>query len=110
MVSPLRINAVISGVGPTFRIRFNVENLTENPLLNLGVTYDYDFSIFKMKKPCFFIPCLVPKISYPFEIEVLNIDPNGSGDIIRIYISEKTKSTPLICAQINMPMSELAVD
>jgi len=46
-------------------------------------------------------------VSFPISAEIQSIDENGASDQIKIIISEKGRSLPMIGAIIQMPLSEL---
>ncbi|KAG8437878.1 hypothetical protein GDO86_008540 [Hymenochirus boettgeri] len=52
------------------------------------------------------IPLLVPGLKYPFETYVECCSDKGISDIIKVFVLREGKSTPLITAHINMPVSE----
>ena len=48
---PLKINAQIQGIGPTFKLIIKVQNISNNtPSLNLYMTFTYDEKLYKLAK------------------------------------------------------------
>ncbi|KAL4426877.1 hypothetical protein ABPG74_008801 [Tetrahymena malaccensis] len=105
--SNLRIQADIQGLGPVFKILMKIENLGNQSLQNLVMTYMYDQKLYKIVKPVNNIPFLLPHVSFPVSTEILSIDQNGASDQIKVIITEKNKQVPLIGAIIQIPLSEI---
>jgi hypothetical protein len=78
----------------------------------MGVHVNLAFNeiIYKLKNRNPFVPLLVPNLTYKIDVEVENIDPNGSSDLIKVFVFNKESSIPLITANISMPLSELNLD
>jgi Bardet-Biedl syndrome 1 protein len=48
---PLKLNAQIQGMGPTFKLIVKVQNISSNsPSINLFVTFVYDEKLYKLAK------------------------------------------------------------
>ena len=105
----LRIHSSIVGLGPSFVIHLNVENVSSGPLTGLYVTVNFDPVIYKLVKMPKKIPLLIPNIAYPVDIMIECVDPNGVNDSVRVYICDTKKELPLLGAMIQMPLSEIAV-
>lgn len=104
---PLKMNAVVQGLGPSFKLTLNVQNTAAcRPVMNLAVAFLYDESLYKMKKPYMKIPLLVPGLIYPIETLVECTSDKGISDIIKVFVLHEGKSSPLLTAHINMPVSE----
>lgn len=107
--SNLRLHSSIIGLGPSFIIHLNLENISNKPVSQLYLMINYDHLIYKLKEMPKKIPLLIPNIAYPIDITIENIDVNGSSDSIKVYICDKQKELPLLGAMIQMPLSELAI-
>ncbi|KAG7506443.1 hypothetical protein JOB18_005618 [Solea senegalensis] len=104
---PLKMNAVVQGLGPSFKLTLNVQNTAAcRPVMNLAVSFLYDESLYRMRNPYMRIPLLVPGLVYPVETFVECTSDKGISDIIKVFVLHEGKSRPLLTAHINMPVSE----
>ena len=105
--APLKLNAVVQGLGPAFKLTLNVQNTAASrPILNLTVSFLYDGALYSMRTPYFRIPLLVPGLVYPFETLVECTSDKGISDVIKVFVLHDGKTAPLLTAHINMPVSE----
>ncbi|XP_071370814.1 Bardet-Biedl syndrome 1 protein [Centroberyx affinis] len=104
---PLKMNAVVQGLGPSFKLTLNVQNTAAcRPVMNLAVSFLYDENLYRMRNPYMRIPLLVPGLVYPVETFVECTSDKGISDIIKVFVLHEGKSAPLLTAHINMPVSE----
>uniref|UniRef100_A0A672JCV0 Bardet-Biedl syndrome 1 n=1 Tax=Salarias fasciatus TaxID=181472 RepID=A0A672JCV0_SALFA len=104
---PLKMNAVVQGLGPTFKLTLNVQNTAAcRPVMNLAVSFLYDESLYRVKNPFLRIPLLVPGLIYPIQTFVECTSDKGIADIIKVFVLHEGRSSPLLTAHINMPVSE----
>ncbi|XP_061886580.1 Bardet-Biedl syndrome 1 protein homolog isoform X2 [Entelurus aequoreus] len=104
---PLRMNAVVQGLGPSFKLTLNVQNTAAcRPMVDLAVVFLYDQNLYRMNKPYMKIPLLVPGLLYPVQTLVECTSDKGISDIIKVFVLHQARSTPLLTAHINMPVSE----
>uniref|UniRef100_A0A6Q2YJL0 BBSome complex member BBS1 n=1 Tax=Esox lucius TaxID=8010 RepID=A0A6Q2YJL0_ESOLU len=104
---PLRMNAVVQGLGPSFKLTLNIQNTAVcRPVMNLAISFLYDESLYSMKTAFFKIPLLVPGLNYPIDTFVECLSDKGISDIIKVFVLREGKSAPLLTAHINMPVSE----
>uniref|UniRef100_A0A3B3RH88 Bardet-Biedl syndrome 1 n=1 Tax=Paramormyrops kingsleyae TaxID=1676925 RepID=A0A3B3RH88_9TELE len=107
LTEPLKMNAVVQGLGPTFKLTLYIQNTAAcKPAMGLAVCFLYDQTLYSMKTTFFKIPLLVPGLNYPFETFVECLSDRGISDIIKVFILREGISTPLLTAHINMPVSE----
>ncbi|XP_031168057.1 Bardet-Biedl syndrome 1 protein [Sander lucioperca] len=107
LTEPLKMNAVVQGLGPSFKLTLNVQNTAAcRPVMNLAVSFLYDESLYRMRTPYMRIPLLVPGLIYPIETFVECTSDKGVSDIIKVFVLHEGKSSPLLTAHINMPVSE----
>ncbi|XP_078100878.1 LOW QUALITY PROTEIN: BBSome complex member BBS1 [Sander vitreus] len=107
LTEPLKMNAVVQGLGPSFKLTLNVQNTAAcRPVMNLAVSFLYDESLYRMRTPYMRIPLLVPGLIYPVETFVECTSDKGVSDIIKVFVLHEGKSSPLLTAHINMPVSE----
>ncbi|XP_069036467.1 Bardet-Biedl syndrome 1 protein isoform X2 [Lepisosteus oculatus] len=104
---PLKMNAVVQGLGPSFKLTLNIQNTAAcRPVMNLAVSFLYDESLYSMKSAFFKIPLLIPGLNYPIDTFVECLSDKGISDIIKVFVLHEGKSAPLLTAHINMPVSE----
>ncbi|KAK1154916.1 hypothetical protein AOXY_G27943 [Acipenser oxyrinchus oxyrinchus] len=104
---PLRMNAVVQGLGPSFKLTLNIQNTSAcRPAINLCISFLYDQSLYSMKTAFFKIPLLVPGLNYPIDTFVECLSDKGISDIIKVFVLREGKTAPLLTAHINMPVSE----
>ncbi|XP_047464253.1 Bardet-Biedl syndrome 1 protein [Mugil cephalus] len=104
---PLKMNAVVQGLGPSFKLTLNVQNTAAcRPVMDLAISFLYDESLYRMRNPYMRIPLLVPGLIYPVETFVECTSDKGISDIIKVFVLHEGKSSPLLTAHINMPVSE----
>uniref|UniRef100_A0A673X1U1 BBSome complex member BBS1 n=1 Tax=Salmo trutta TaxID=8032 RepID=A0A673X1U1_SALTR len=104
---PLKMNAVVQGLGPSFKLTLNIQNTAAcRPVMNLAISFLYDESLYSMRTAFFKIPLLVPGLNYPIDTFVECLSDKGISDIIKVFVLREGKSAPLLTAHINMPVSE----
>ncbi|XP_023262134.1 Bardet-Biedl syndrome 1 protein [Seriola lalandi dorsalis] len=104
---PLKMNAVVQGLGPSFKLTLNVQNTAAcRPVMSLAISFLYDESLYRMRNPYMRIPLLVPGLIYPVETFVECTSDKGISDIIKVFVLHEGRSSPLLTAHINMPVSE----
>ncbi|XP_074519217.1 BBSome complex member BBS1 [Halichoeres trimaculatus] len=107
LTEPLKMNAVVQGLGPSFKLTLNVQNTAAcRPVMNLAISFLYDEGLYRMKNPYMRIPLLVPGLIYPVETFVECTSDKGISDIIKVFVLHEGRSSPLLTAHINMPVSE----
>lgn len=104
---PLKMNAVVQGLGPSFKLTLNVQNTAAcRPVMNLAISFLYDENLYRMKNPYMRIPLLVPGLIYPVQTFVECTSDKGVSDIIKVFVLHDGRSSPLLTGHINMPVSE----
>lgn len=104
---PLKMNAVVQGLGPSFKLTLNIQNTAAcRPIMSLAISFLYDENLYRVRNPYMRIPLLVPGLIYPVETFVECTNDKGVSDIIKVFVLHEGKSSPLLTAHINMPVSE----
>jgi Bardet-Biedl syndrome 1 protein len=103
----LRLAAKVQGLGPLFKVKLDVTNHGSEHVLDVPVSFAYRQTIYRVRNPLFTIPCLVPGTKYSKTIEVDCIDPQGTADVIRVFLCNPRAAMPYLTAAIHMPPSEL---
>ncbi|XP_004618503.2 Bardet-Biedl syndrome 1 protein isoform X1 [Sorex araneus] len=104
---PLKLHAVVQGLGPTFRLTLHLQNTSAaRAVLGLLVCFLYSEALYRLPRAVFKVPLLVPGLSYPLETFVESLSDKGVTDVIKVLVLREGQSTPLLSAHINMPVSE----
>ncbi|XP_036909195.1 Bardet-Biedl syndrome 1 protein isoform X1 [Sturnira hondurensis] len=115
---PLKLHAVVQGLGPTFKLTLHLQNTsTARPILGLLVCFLYDELLYALPRAFFKVPLLVPGLSYPLETFVESLSDKGVSDVVKVghcrcclgrtvLVLREGQSAPLLSAHINMPVSE----
>ncbi|XP_028658847.1 Bardet-Biedl syndrome 1 protein [Erpetoichthys calabaricus] len=104
---PLKMNAVVQGLGPSFKLTLNIQNTSVcRPSMNLAISFWYDEKLYSLKTSFFKIPLLVPGLNYPIDTFVECLSDKGISDVIKVFVLQIGRSNPLLTAHINMPVSE----
>ena len=74
------------------------------------MTLAFNDVIYKLRTKSPLLPLLVPNLTYKVDVDIENIDPNGSSDLIKVFVFNKESTIPLITANISMPLSEVNLD
>ncbi|XP_021370593.1 Bardet-Biedl syndrome 1 protein-like [Mizuhopecten yessoensis] len=107
---PLKLNAQVQGIGPTFKLTVNLQNTSlSHPSTNLLITFQYDDRLYTLKKSLIQVPMLVPGLSYAFETFVECLNDKGVSDNLKVFVLKEGKSIPIITGVISMPVSESLV-
>jgi len=109
VTEPLKLNVVVNGIGPIFKLNINVQNRSESEsVINMFISFNYDSSLYNIRRKFIQCPMLIPGVTYTFETLVDCLSEKGISDVIKVFVLKKDKSIPLITASISMPVSEPA--
>ncbi|XP_044304769.1 Bardet-Biedl syndrome 1 protein [Varanus komodoensis] len=104
---PLKMNAVVQGMGPTFKLSLHLQNMSDSrAVANLLVSFLYDEKLYSVERPFFKAPMLVPGLNYPLVTYVECLSDQSISDIIKVFVLPEGGAEPLLTAHINMPVSE----
>ncbi|KAJ7307401.1 hypothetical protein JRQ81_009417 [Phrynocephalus forsythii] len=104
---PLKMNAVVQGMGPAFKLTLNLQNMSETrAVANLIIAFLYDEKLYSLQRPFLKVPLLVPGLNYPLGTFVECLSDQGISDIIKVFVLREGEAEPLLTAHINMPVSE----
>ncbi|XP_060544566.1 Bardet-Biedl syndrome 1 protein homolog isoform X2 [Pantherophis guttatus] len=104
---PLKLNAVVQGMGPTFKLCLNLQNMSENrAIANLLICFIYDENHYSVERPFFKAPMLIPGLNYPLSTFVECLSDQAISDVIKVFVLKEGISQPLLTAHISMPVSE----
>ncbi|CAE8692133.1 unnamed protein product [Polarella glacialis] len=102
----VRLNAQVLGMGPQFKITLRVQNAGAHAVQNASVMCITNQKLYRLPKPCFYLPVLVPQQVYFLEVPVTCLNENGGTDSIRVFLCSDKSNVPIISALVNMPISE----
>mmetsp|Transcript_23512 Transcript_23512/g.51569 ORF Transcript_23512/g.51569 Transcript_23512/m.51569 type:complete len:590 (+) Transcript_23512:193-1962(+) len=102
----VRLNAQVIGMGPQFKILVRVQNAGVHSLSDVPLMCTANTSLYRVPKPCYYLPLLVPQQVYLVEIPIICINEIGGTDTARIFVCSRNSNLPLISAVVNMPISE----
>ncbi|XP_076099954.1 BBSome complex member BBS1-like isoform X2 [Mytilus galloprovincialis] len=109
-MEPLKLNATVQGIGPTFKLTVNLQNTSLNQASsNLIITFQYDEKLYVFKKAYLQVPMLVPGLNYAFDTFVECQSDKGISDNVKVFVLKEGKSIPIITGVISMPVSESLV-
>ncbi|XP_045153204.1 Bardet-Biedl syndrome 1 protein isoform X3 [Echinops telfairi] len=104
---PLKLHAVVQGLGPTFKLTLHLQNTSAaRPIVGLLVCFVYSEALYALPRAFFKLPLLVPGLLYPVETLVEGLSDKGVSDIIKVLVLREGQGAPLLSAHINMPVSE----
>uniref|UniRef100_A0A2I3GR35 Bardet-Biedl syndrome 1 n=1 Tax=Nomascus leucogenys TaxID=61853 RepID=A0A2I3GR35_NOMLE len=82
---PLKLHAVVQGLGPTFKLTLHLQNTsTTRPVLGLLVCFLYNEALYSLPRAFLKVPLLVPGLNYPLETFVESLSNKGISDIIKV--------------------------
>merc|ERR1719409_484976 len=104
----VRLNAQVIGMGPQFKISVRVQNAGVHALYDVPLMCTTNPNLYRMPRPCHYLPILVPQQIYIVEIPIVCSNENGGTDCVRIFLCnvKDTSTMPIISAIVNMPISE----
>ena len=103
----VKIHVTVEGLGPRFKILIRLTNEGLTPIVDAKLAVAYNSSFYKQEGSLPGINALLPFSTYPIDIVLENIDPNGGSDSVRVYIFKKNSNKSIAGTAIAMPISEL---
>jgi len=102
----VRLNAQVVGMGPQFKVVVRVQNAGVHAIYDVPLMCTTNPNLYRVPKPCFYLPILVPQQVYIVEIPVTCINEIGGTDCVRMFLCSQNSNVPIISAIVNMPISE----
>ena len=95
-----------------FKIKLELQNLAKKPIFNILVSLNYNLNIYKLRDRNPLLPVMLPNLTYKVDVEVECVDATGANDLIKVFVIDhhNRATVPLITANIQMPVSDLAVE
>ena len=53
---------------------------------------------------------MLPQLIYKCDLEIECLDMTGACDVLKVFVIDAASTVPLICASIQMPISEVVID
>ena len=78
--------------------------------MGVHVNLGFNDAIYKLKGSSPYFPILVPTLNYKVDLDIINIDPSGAADVVKVFVFNKDSTVPLITANISMPLSEVNME
>mmetsp|Transcript_80632 Transcript_80632/g.231512 ORF Transcript_80632/g.231512 Transcript_80632/m.231512 type:complete len:589 (-) Transcript_80632:49-1815(-) len=103
----VRLNAQVIGMGPQFKIVVRVQNAGVHALYDVPLMCTANPNLYRIPKPCYYLPILVPQQVYIVEIPISCTNEIGGTDCARLFLCSRTSNMPIISAVVNMPISEM---
>ena len=100
----IRMSAYIQGLGPSFCIVLEIENMGKDICEDIRVGYSYDPTLFKVTLQKAFFPFLVPSLKYTQHISLQSLQ--GASENIRVFLITPKSTLPIISAFITIPSCE----
>lgn len=80
----VKLTAHYEGIGPVFKIKLQLQNLSKKPIHDTHVILNINTNIYKERGVGLtrLLPLMLPNLIYKVDIEVENIDKTGANDMI----------------------------
>merc|ERR1712226_817022 len=82
----VRLNAQVIGMGPQFKIVARVQNAGVHAIYDAPLMATTNPSLYRLPKPCVYLPILVPQQVYIVELPVTCVNENGGTDSVRMFL------------------------
>ena len=96
----VRLQASYEGIGPVFRIKLELQNLSKKPITNTHVCLNFKDNIYRQRGSSPKLPVMIPNLIYKVHVEVESIDPTGANDTIKVFVIDTKSTIPLITANL----------
>lgn len=106
----LRLIANYEGIGPLFKIKLELQNLSKKCMIDTYVVLNYNENVYKLKNRNPKVPMMIPQLIYKVDVEIECVDPTGANDMVKVFVFNKESTIPLITANIQMPVCEQDFD
>ena len=103
----VRLTAHVSGLGPFFILELSVQNSGASSLSGVAVALTFDHDQYRVPRPHFSIPLLLPGVLHRFKVEMECLEENAPPGAIRILALNPASPVPFVSALVAMPQSEV---
>jgi Bardet-Biedl syndrome 1 protein len=105
--SALRLTAQVQGLGPRFKIHLTLQNTGAKIVTELLAVVTYNALLYKLAKPIFEVPLLLPGLPRKIDVDLECTDENGGADAVKVFVCSANSNVPVLSAVVNMPVSEM---
>uniref|UniRef100_A0A8C6WSS1 Uncharacterized protein n=1 Tax=Neogobius melanostomus TaxID=47308 RepID=A0A8C6WSS1_9GOBI len=103
---PVKLRAAVQGLGPNFSLTLFVINAAAlRPITGLALSLLYDPALYSVAPPLLRLPLLAPGLTYALTARV-TCTGHALCDNIKVCVLQEGRSSPLLTANINMPLPE----
>lgn len=102
----LRLIANYEGIGPVFKVKLELQNLGQKPLIDTHIVLNMNENFYRLRNRNPKVPILIPQLTYKIDVEIESVDPTGANDMIKVFVINRESNVPLITANIQMPVCE----
>jgi len=103
----LQLTAQVQGLGPHFKVKLSVENMSKLPVYHVPLLVQYNPEVYEVEDPVRQIPLLLPGLVHTVEVSMRCVDPQGSSDSISVHLCAANSSIPVLSAIVQMPLCEI---
>jgi len=96
LAASLRVSANVQGLGPKFKLRIDISNMSPKPLHGLVLSIAHDPAVTRVSPPSIKLPALFTGIEYPFSFTVTTIASVNS--VVSSVSTEFRKATAIKAA------------
>ncbi|GBG30467.1 Bardet-Biedl syndrome 1 protein-like [Hondaea fermentalgiana] len=101
----LNMSVAVLGLGPQFRVTFDIENLAAIPLRGASASLSFDREHFHVDAPFLELPALIPQASQSFHIDLHALVPGTESPPLQLCIVKEPAT--LLVAEVQMPIVEV---
>jgi len=107
--SKVKLSASLQGLGPNFRLNLVVDNTGEEAIYATDIVLEYDYKVFHFEKDFIQLGILMPNVPIKYYLKFRNVSENGISGMIKIFILDKSRTSPLITTTVKVPISEIDI-
>ncbi|AYU83225.1 hypothetical protein, conserved [Leishmania donovani] len=102
--SSLRLNAVVQGLGPVFKVKVQLQNVGDAPLHAVRVVFCLsEDDVYRMPQQIFSIPTLLPSVPLSCAAFVTTSEGEAKGNAILVVATGPKSRTPLARTLVDLP-------
>ncbi|KPA86510.1 putative Bardet-Biedl syndrome 1 protein-like (BBS1-like protein 1) [Leptomonas pyrrhocoris] len=106
--SSLRMNAVVQGLGPVFKVKVQLQNVGESPIHAVRVVFCLSGDeMYRMAQQICTVPTLLPSVPLSCEALVQLVEGEVKGNAILVVASDPKSASPLASTLVDLPEAEL---
>lgn len=103
----VQLNAVLQGLGPTFKLLIEVKNGSNSPLEGLNIVLKYDELQYKTDRKIVNVPSLLPTLTYSYSVLAESLVPGIGAGELHVAVVHRSSVVPVLLALVKMPISEM---